>query len=60
MPRDYKVYLEDILDIPEAIRAEHPDIPWKRVAGLRDILIHDVITTKLSPLEARVSQMLAE
>ena len=81
MPRDYKVYLEDIVEaiqkidvytlrlsrtefeedsktvdavvrnleiigeaikqIPESFRAIYPDIEWKKIAGLRDILIHE-------------------
>jgi uncharacterized protein with HEPN domain len=111
MPRDYKVYLDDILEaiawiriyttgltyesfqddrktvdavvrnleiigeavkqIPERIRDQHPDIDWKKIAGLRDILIHnyfgidleliwDILQNKLDPLEERVNQMLSE
>lgn len=81
MPRDYRIYLEDILDatrnvraytnhlsktaflqddktfdavvrnleiigeaaknIPENIRANAPEVEWKKVAGLRDILVHE-------------------
>lgn len=26
--------------IPSAVRKRHPDIPWQKVAGLRDVLIH--------------------
>jgi len=26
--------------IPDEFRREHPDIPWKDLAGMRDILIH--------------------
>ena len=26
--------------IPPAVRERHPDIPWQKVAGLRDVLIH--------------------
>ena len=80
MPRDSKVYLEDMLEaatkvrrytigmtrdqlaensivldavvrnlevlgeaaknVPEDMRAAHPEVEWKRIAGLRDILIH--------------------
>jgi len=111
MSRDYKVYLDDILEaiawiwiyttgftyemfhddrktidavvrnleiigeavkqIPEGIRGQHPDIDWKKIAGLRDILIHnyfgidleliwDIVENKLAPLEERVTQMLSE
>lgn len=27
--------------IPEEFRAEHPQIEWRRMAGMRDRLIHD-------------------
>ncbi|MCE5252541.1 DUF86 domain-containing protein [bacterium] len=105
MPRDYKVFLEDIIkasqnilddtegmtyagffsdrktcdavvrnleiigeavkNIPESVRIEYPEIPWKRIAGLRDILIHeyfgvdkeiiwDVIQNKVPILEKAV------
>lgn len=80
MPRDYKVFLEDILDasrkvveytagvsqeqffadrktveavvwnlqiigeaaknVPEEIRCQHPDVPWRDMSGLRDIIVH--------------------
>ena len=102
MPRDFEVYLEDILQaiskirnytagvtrksfaqdsmridavvrnleiigeaakmVPESIRAEYPNIEWKKIAGLRDILAHhyfevdldivwDVVQNKLSTLD---------
>ena len=27
--------------IPEKIRRDHPEIPWREMAGMRDKLIHD-------------------
>jgi uncharacterized protein with HEPN domain len=111
MSRDYKVYLEDILDaakqirqyiagmsleefssdrktvdavlrnlevigeasknVPADVRANHPEADWKRIAGLRDILIHqyfgvdlviiwDVIEKKLPELEQQAERMLRE
>lgn len=81
MPRDYKVYLDDILEainrvqlyiadmdekqfevdiktvdavirnleiigeavkkVPNEIKSKYPHIEWKRIGGLRDILIHE-------------------
>jgi uncharacterized protein with HEPN domain len=111
MPRDYKVYLEDILEaigkvgrytvglsqeafsgdertldavvrnleiigeaikkVPGKIRAKHSEVEWKRIAGLRDILIHeyfgidvdiiwDIIQNKLPVLEKQLNQILSE
>lgn len=27
--------------IPEDVRLRHPDVPWREIAGARDILIHE-------------------
>lgn len=31
---------EAVKNIPDMIRNENPDIPWKQIAGMRDKLIH--------------------
>ena len=109
MPRDYRVYLDDILEavsriqaytagltharfsgdlktldavirnleiigeaikkIPYEIPAKYPDVEWKKIAGLRDILIHeyfgidteiiwDVAQNKLPDLTAQIKKIL--
>ncbi len=111
MPRDFKVYLEDILEailkirrftsgftletfskdsktldavvrnlevigeavkkIPETVRQKYADVEWKKISGLRDILIHeyfgidveivwDVIQNKLPVLETKLQLLLKE
>lgn len=111
MPRDYKVYLEDILEaaarinsymkglsksqfkaddktldavvrnlevigeavkkVPKTVRRKAPEVDWKKIAGLRDILIHeyfgvdpeiiwDVVQNKLPALEIQVKAILAD
>jgi uncharacterized protein with HEPN domain len=27
--------------IPEEVRIKHPEVPWKEMAGMRDVLAHD-------------------
>jgi len=109
MPRDYKVYLDDILEasgrirdytsgltlegfkndtktldavvrnlevigeaakkVPDDVRSRYPDVEWKKIAGLRDILIHeyfgidvniiwDILKNKLPSLEKQVRKIL--
>lgn len=107
MPRDFKVYLQDILEaterilryttgvpdftrdertldavvrnlevigedakgVPLAVRKIYPDIEWKKLAGLRDVLIHeyfgvdaviirDIVKNKLPVLKPGIQAIL--
>jgi uncharacterized protein with HEPN domain len=29
-----------VKNIPSEFRDEYPDIPWRKIAGMRDVLIH--------------------
>lgn len=35
---------EAVKNIPEAIKEKYPEIPWRRIAGMRDKLIHGYFT----------------
>jgi len=38
--RKFEVIGEATKHIPDRLREKHPDVPWKRMAGMRDRLIH--------------------
>lgn len=38
--RSLEIMGEAAKNIPEDIRIQYPDIPWKRISGMRDKLIH--------------------
>jgi uncharacterized protein with HEPN domain len=111
MPRDYRVFLEDMLAslqrihvltsglsyddfsrditaqeavirnleiigeaakrVPQVVRSSYPEVDWARMAGLRDILIHqyfavdleivwDIISNNLPDLELQIKRILLE
>ena len=39
--RRLEIIGEAVKNIPNDFRDKYPEIPWKRIAGLRDILIHE-------------------
>jgi len=38
---------EAVKNLDEDFRSRYPEIPWKRVAGLRDVLIHEYFGVSL-------------
>ena len=46
--------------IPDDIRKENPDIPWKDMAGMRDILIHDYFGVDLETVWKTVIEKIPE
>jgi uncharacterized protein with HEPN domain len=56
-------------NIPETVRKEHPDLPWREIAGMRDILAHEyfgvdleltwrTVKENLPVLKQRLSQII--
>jgi len=67
--RNLEIIGEASKNIPGRIREKYPDIEWKKVCGLRDILIHeyfgidlpilwDIIKNKLPDLKRKITHVL--
>jgi uncharacterized protein with HEPN domain len=69
--RNLEIIGEAAKRLPDNVKEKTPDIEWKKIAGLRDILIHeyfgidieiiwDIIKNKLPQLKKRIHQTLKE
>ena len=67
--RRIEIMGEAVKNLEGELRAEHPEVPWSRIAGMRDKVIHDymgvdaelvwtVATTMLGPLKHDVRSIL--
>jgi len=39
--RSLEIIGEAVKKLPLDLREQYPEIPWRRIAGMRDVLIHD-------------------
>jgi uncharacterized protein with HEPN domain len=69
--RNLEIVGEAAKKLPAQMKRSHPEVEWKKIAGLRDILIHDyfgidmdivwdVVQNKLPPLADQVRRILEE
>jgi len=65
------VIVEATKNIPNEIRETHPHIEWRKMAGMRDMMIHgyfsinyrivwDVVQNKIPKLKQHVEQLLSD
>jgi len=45
--RALEVIGEAVKNIPDDVKKEYPEIPWKKIAGMRDKVIHEYFGVKL-------------
>jgi uncharacterized protein with HEPN domain len=58
--RSLEVLGEATKHIPESFRRKHPEIPWTKMAGMRDVLIHDYMGVDLRTVWNVVRKRLPE
>lgn len=45
--RNFEIIGEASVHIPQAFRSAHPDVPWKQMSAMRNILIHEYFGVNL-------------
>jgi uncharacterized protein with HEPN domain len=58
--RNLEVIGEAVKNLSEDLRAKHPNVPWTRIAGMRDVLIHEYFGVRLETVWAVIENRLPE
>jgi uncharacterized protein with HEPN domain len=69
--RNLEIIGEAVKKVPAEVCSRHPEVEWKKISGLRDILIHhyfdidfgivwDIVVNKLPDLSRQIRNILSE
>lgn len=69
--RNLEIMGEAVKNIPDIIKRRNPELEWKKIAGLRDILIHayfgmdvdivwDIVKNKIPEMKEKISMILSK
>lgn len=58
--RNLEIIGEAVKNLSSELRAKNPQVPWRDIAGLRDVLIHDYLNVDLNEIWALLDQDLPE
>ena len=56
--RHFEIIGEATKSLPDEFRSKYPDIPWKSIAGLRDVLIHQYFGVDAAMVWATIENQL--
>jgi len=58
--RRLEIIGEAVKNIPEKFRKQYPEVPWKQIAGMRDVLIHEYSGVNLKRTLKVINEDLAD
>lgn len=56
--RNFEVIGEATKRLSPDLRSQYPEVPWKQIAGFRDVIIHDYMGLELEQIWATTEQSL--